>query len=231
MSYFTYKLSKHLLHASIIAIYNLYLYFRYKKSKYCNICIQSVVYSIRWCGSNNILFNMILIKLFLCYQLLKAARIHFLNNRSFMVHLLSGTNWMVVLEKIIFLTHLNVKLTLFLSYFDLYNIVLACCWYHCLFYYYVVFILTWDNGTAFIVYWICRLLNLKKIFIIIATTTTTTTTIIIIIIIIVSAIILSFGNIYNLVILNITYAIIMCLPGSIVEYWRNISRMMSYWTW
>ena len=34
----------------------------------------------------------------------------FLNDRLFMLHLLSGTNWMVVLEKLLILTHINVKL-------------------------------------------------------------------------------------------------------------------------
>ena len=34
----------------------------------------------------------------------------FLNDCLFMLHLLSGTNWMVVLEKLLILTHINVKL-------------------------------------------------------------------------------------------------------------------------
>ena len=46
----------------------------------------------------------------LCHQLARAALTHFFNHRLFMMHLLSGTNWMVVLEKLLILTHLNVKL-------------------------------------------------------------------------------------------------------------------------
>ena len=40
----------------------------------------------------------------------------FLNDRLFMLHLLSGTNWMVVLEKLLILTHLNGKLNNLISY-------------------------------------------------------------------------------------------------------------------
>ena len=51
-----------------------------------------------------------MILFYLCHQLARAALIHFLNDRLFMLHLLSGTNWMVELEKLVILTHLNVKL-------------------------------------------------------------------------------------------------------------------------
>ena len=76
----------------------------------------------------------------------------------FMLHLLSGTNWMVVLGKLLILTHLNVKLKqiLFLSYFDLYNIVLACCMYIDITVYFMLLLccnyINFDNGIAFQVY-------------------------------------------------------------------------------
>ena len=45
----------------------------------------------------------------------------FLNDRLFMLHLLSGTNWMVVLEKNTNFDSFKreIKTTLYLSYFDL----------------------------------------------------------------------------------------------------------------
>ena len=48
--------------------------------------------------------------LFVVPPISKGSSNTFLKDRLFMLHLLSGTNWMVVLEKILILTHLNVKL-------------------------------------------------------------------------------------------------------------------------